>query len=48
MSAENIFQTMPDSKAADEYRDWLGLDKDEIWDTTTFNIDEINAELKQV
>lgn len=43
-----ILQTMPDSEEANEYRDWLGLDKDEIWNTTTFNIDEINADLKQI
>ena len=45
---KNIFQTMPDSNATDKYRDWLGFDKDEIWDSTAFNIDEINADLKQV
>lgn len=45
---KNIFQTMPDSKEADGYRDWLGLDKGEVWDFTTFNIDEINTDLKQI
>lgn len=45
---KKVFRTMPDSEEADGYKDWLGLDKDEIWDTTAFNIDEINADLKQV
>ncbi|WP_291585269.1 plasmid pRiA4b ORF-3 family protein [Bacteroides sp.] len=45
---KKVFRTMPDSEEADGYRDWLELDKDEIWDTTAFNIDEINADLKQV
>ena len=31
---KNIFQTMPDSKVADEYRYRLGFDKDEIWEST--------------
>ncbi len=43
-----VFLTMPDSKEADGYRDWLGLDKDEVWNITAFNIDEINADLKHV
>ncbi len=43
-----VFLTKPDSKEADGYRDWLGLDKDEVWNTTAFNIDEINADLKHV
>ena len=44
----NVFRTMPDSEEAGEYRDWLGLGKDEIWSTDTFNLDEINANLKEV
>jgi len=27
---KNVFRTMPDSEEAGEYRDWLGLEKDEI------------------
>ena len=42
------FQTMPDGEEADGFRDWLGLDKDEVWDAAAFNIDEVNADLKQV
>lgn len=45
---KNIFRTVPYSEEADEFRDWLGLDKDETWDTDTFDIDEINACLKQI
>jgi len=45
---KNVFRTMPDSEEAGEYRDWLGLEKDEIWSANTFNLDEINADLKEV
>lgn len=45
---KNIFRTMPDSEEADEYRDWLGLDKGETRNTDSFDIDEINACLKKV
>lgn len=45
---KNVFRTMPGGEEADEYRDWLGLDKDEIWDADAFDIDEINADLKQI
>ena len=45
---KNVFRTMPDSEEAGEYRDWLGLEKDEIWSADTFNLDEINADLKEV
>lgn len=45
---KNIFQTMPDSEEGDRYRDWLGLDNGEIWDANAFDIDEVNAKLKEV
>lgn len=45
---KNIFSTMPDSEEADSYREWLGLDKDEIWNTNSVDVEEINADLKHV
>ena len=39
---------MPRSEQTDEYREWLGLDKDEVPNAGSFNIDEVNADLKQV
>ena len=45
---KNVFRTMPDSVEAGQYRDWLGLEKDEIWSANTINLDEINADLKEV
>lgn len=45
---KTVFRTIPDSEEADGYRDWLGLDKDEIWDAGDFNIDEVNDNLKLV
>ena len=45
---KNVFRTMPDSEEAREYKDWLGLNKDKIWSADTFNLDEINADLKLV
>lgn len=45
---KEIFKTNPGSEEADEYREWLGLDDDEIWDSSKFDIDEINTYLKQI
>lgn len=45
---KNVFQTMPESEEANEYRDWMGLDGDEILDVTTFDITEVNTDLKLV
>jgi hypothetical protein len=45
---KEIFNTNPHSQEADEYREWLGLEDDEIWDAALFDIDEINTYLKQV
>lgn len=39
---------MPDSEEGDRYRDWLGLDNGETWDANAFDIDEVNAKLKEV
>jgi len=45
---KKVFQTMPKSEQADQYREWLDLDEDEVWDADSFNIDEVNTYLKQV
>ena len=45
---KEIFATMPESEEAGEYREWLGMDEGEIWDTGTFDIEEVNMYLKQV
>lgn len=42
------FGTMPDSKEAHEYREWLGLEKDETWDVNDFDIDQVNEEFKLI
>lgn len=41
-----VFRERPNSKAASEYRSWLGMEKREIWDACEFNIDEVNRKLK--
>lgn len=45
---KQIFATMPESEEADEYREWLGMDKGEIWDTEALDIEEINMLLKLI
>lgn len=45
---KHIFQTMPDSEAADEFRNWLGFEEDEVWDANGFDLEEVNADLKQI
>jgi hypothetical protein len=45
---KEIFRTMPDSEQAEEYREWLGLEDDEVWDANAFDIDEVNGYLKQI
>ena len=47
-SMKDIFRTMPESKEADEYRNWLGLSGSESWDADAFDIDGVNAGLKRV
>jgi hypothetical protein len=44
---KDTFRENPDSKEADGYRDWLGLEDGENWDADTFDIDEINSYLEQ-
>lgn len=45
---KQVFATMPESEEADEYREWLGMDKGEIWDTEALNLEEINMLLKLI
>lgn len=45
---KQVFATMPESEEADEYREWLGMDKGEIWDTEALDIEEINMLLKLI
>lgn len=45
---KEVFATMPESKEADKYREWLGMDESEIWDAGAFDIEEVNTYLKQV
>ncbi|MDR0749523.1 MAG: plasmid pRiA4b ORF-3 family protein [Tannerellaceae bacterium] len=45
---KEIFATMPESEEADGYREWLGMDEGEIWDTGAFDIEKVNMYLKQV
>lgn len=44
---KNIFKTKPAGEEADEYRDWLGLDEDEIWGPASFDIEKVNDRLKE-
>lgn len=45
---KEVFATEPESEEADEYREWLGMDEGEMWDTGAFDLEEINMYLKQV
>lgn len=46
---KKIFQTMPNSDEANEYRDWLGLDEGETLNTeTAFDLDKMNKALKEL
>lgn len=45
---KEVFATIPESEEADEYREWLGMEEGELWDTGAFDIEEINMYLKQV
>lgn len=48
---KQVFQEMPDSKKAQEFREWLGLDDDEDWDPDLFCAEEkkdINEDLKNL
>ncbi|MDR1883649.1 MAG: plasmid pRiA4b ORF-3 family protein [Prevotella sp.] len=45
---KNVFKTDPTGDQADEYREWLGLDEEDVWDADAFNIDETNVYLKDI
>lgn len=45
---KHVFQTMPDSEEANEFREWLGMYENETWDANAFYVDEANAEVEQV
>lgn len=48
---KQVFQTTPDSKEAQELREWLGLDNDLNWDADFFyeeEIEDINCYLKNI
>jgi hypothetical protein len=45
---KEVFETKPESKEADGYREWLGLDKGEVWNPGAFDIEEVNMYLKRI
>ncbi|MDR1202145.1 MAG: plasmid pRiA4b ORF-3 family protein [Tannerellaceae bacterium] len=45
---KEVFETMPESKEANGYREWLGMDEGEIWDTGAVDIEEINLCLEEI
>lgn len=48
---KQVFQTMPESEEAKEFREWLGLDDDDVWDPDFFCVNEkedINSDLKTI
>jgi hypothetical protein len=45
---KRIFETMPKSEEANNYREWLGLNKKEVWDPEYIDIEEINMYLEDI
>ena len=45
---KNIFASEPDSDEANEFREWLGLEKNETWDPNTFDLAEANKKLRRM
>jgi hypothetical protein len=45
---KDIFETKPKSKEANGYREWLGLNKGEVWDAEAFDIEKVTIYLKQI
>lgn len=43
-----VFANQPESEEAEEYREWLGLDKGEKWDVDRFPADNIAYFLKEI
>lgn len=45
---KELFLTKPNSKEANGYKEWLGMEKDETWDAHAFDLDQANAILKYI
>lgn len=45
---KQLFETAPGSRQANDYRKWLGLKKNEIWDAKGFDIEKVNNLLKKI
>lgn len=45
---KEVFATEPDGDEAKRYREWLGMDEGEVWDTGAFDIVQTNLRLEQV
>lgn len=46
---KEVFATTPESEEADEYREWLVLEENEVLDPHTFSdIDTVNSRLKKI
>jgi hypothetical protein len=45
---KTIFAKSPQSEEAEEYREWLGLDDDEVWDPAYFDKEEADEAVKEV
>lgn len=43
---KEVFANRPESEEADDLREWLGLEDDEVWDVNEFNMEEVNEEMK--
>lgn len=43
-----IFKERPNSDEAFEFREWLFLEEDEIWDANAFDLEEANEEVREV
>lgn len=43
-----FFEKSPDSKEADEFRTWLGMEKDEVWNPNAFHLAEANARVHSI
>lgn len=43
-----VFEESPESDEANELREWLCLEEDEIWDAKAFDLDEANEGVGEV
>lgn len=39
---------MPEREEANEFREWLGMYENEVWDADAFYVDEANAAVEQI